>query len=65
VTAGVCRECGCTADRACVVEDVDLLSGQPIMVPCGWAAPDLCNFCAHGTVGELVVRAGESVGETS
>jgi hypothetical protein len=35
-TPGVCRECGCTPERACWHEDFG---------GCGWAEPDLCTAC--------------------
>jgi hypothetical protein len=34
---GVCRECGCTDERACV---------DPALGACSWVEPDLCSFCA-------------------
>jgi len=34
----MCRECGCTDDRACVDEETG--------VRCHWIGPDLCSFCA-------------------
>lgn len=36
---GVCRECGCTEDEACV----DDVTGDP----CFWVEPDLCSACAE------------------
>lgn len=43
-----CRVCGCTDDRACVVQGV----------PCCWVSEDLCSACA--TVQELL--ASEDAG---
>lgn len=43
---GVCRECGCTEDEACV----DDVTGDP----CFWVEPDLCSACAEDV--ELVVE---------
>lgn len=38
--AGVCRECGCTDDNACVLGDDD------DAYPCHWVEDDLCSGCA-------------------
>jgi hypothetical protein len=38
-----CRECGCTAERACV-----LVTDGTVTDTCGWAEPDLCNACQVG-----------------
>lgn len=35
-TPGICRECGCTQDRACSHEDLGA---------CSWVEPDLCSAC--------------------
>jgi hypothetical protein len=35
---GVCRECGCTEERACV-DDAG--------ASCFWVEPDLCSACAE------------------
>lgn len=43
-----CRACGCTDDRACVVEVKGILRG------CRWVAPDLCSACLG--VEKLVAR---------
>lgn len=37
-----CRVCGCTDDRACLVQDI----------PCCWIEADLCSACA--TLGQLL-----------
>ena len=36
MSAGICRVCGCTDERACVTP-----AG-----PCHWVEPDLCSACA-------------------
>jgi len=43
---GVCRECGCDDEHACVGDDG---------VPCHWVEPDLCSTCAPSGVGEDLV----------
>ncbi len=35
---GVCRDCGCDDEHACVDEE----TGEP----CSWVEPDLCSMCA-------------------
>lgn len=35
----VCRDCGCTDDRACAT---------PSGLVCWWVGPDRCSFCAYG-----------------
>lgn len=49
-----CRVCGCTNDRACLVEGGP---GEDILSLCHWVEPDLCSACAgpghrYGSLGE-------------
>ncbi len=39
----VCRECGCTDEDSCLVDD-----GLMGIVACSWHEPDLCDGCALG-----------------
>lgn len=45
----VCRECGCTADRPCVL----MVEGKPT-IACYWVEPNLCAACepeaTHGWI---------------
>jgi hypothetical protein len=52
--AGVCRECGCTENEACVFDRlgrlVDLFTGQtlpPGWTVCSWVEYDLCSGCVE------------------
>ena len=36
----ICRNCGCTDDNACLVDDGNKLRG------CYWVERDLCSVCA-------------------
>jgi hypothetical protein len=42
---GVCRECGCTEEKPCVLDD------EEPPTTCYWVQPDLCDACA--TVEEI------------
>lgn len=49
MTHGVCRECGCTDDRPCIVAPdvndlVEFLDDAPST--CSWVEADLCSACA-------------------
>lgn len=52
MSVGVCRVCGCTDERPCVVEPDpdDLVAGVDLLFEagptfCSWVAPDLCSAC--------------------
>ena len=52
--AGVCRECRCTADDACVIDSlgrlVDVYDGNTLPeghTVCSWVEPDLCSNCVE------------------
>lgn len=48
LTEGVCRDCGCTDERAC--------PGG-----CSWAEPDLCSVCAAAATEARTIRAIQEV----
>ncbi len=54
--AGVnrCRECGCTEENACAVDEEAFVEHAGIFAcvvdaaTCWWVGPDLCSGCAYG-----------------
>lgn len=44
-TRPACYCCGCTQDRACVVEVTTLDGSHSEQLVCGWAEPGCCSFC--------------------
>ncbi len=53
--AGVCRECGCSENDACVIDAlgrlVDVYDGSATLpagwTVCSWVEPDLCSNCVE------------------
>jgi len=64
VIAGVCRVCGCTDSRPCVVnagELVDVADGSETLqdgdTVCSWIEPDLCSACVKDNAPPLSTDA--------
>jgi hypothetical protein len=51
-----CGRCGCTDERACVLEDGD--GGE---MPCSWVLPGVCSGCA--TVEDYEIAADQAEAE--
>lgn len=50
MTPGVCRVCGCTDERPCVIDPdpddlVDAVDFWEGATMCSWIKPDLCSRC--------------------
>lgn len=52
----ICRGCGCTEDRPCLLEIPGLAP-----VPCSWVAPGLCSGCTEPTADELASFVGREL----
>lgn len=57
--AGVCRECGCTDERPCILEPDprDIVDGVDLLLEarpttCSWVEVDLCSACHTPDDGE-------------
>jgi hypothetical protein len=74
--AGVCRGCGCTDERGCIVDGagqvVDVLGPEGVIgdgtlpdgyTVCHWIEPDLCSACVEGAAPPMLFdAAGNPIG---